>query len=430
MTAYVPRLLDTVLAEVLRELPAVLIVGPRGSGKTTTARRHAPSTLRLDRPEVALAVAADPDVALAQFDGPVAIDEWQLVPEILGAVKRAVDEGAGAGRFILTGSSQADLTAAGWPATGRVVRLALMPMCQRELESCAADAGPLQRMFVGQLANARPAHPAVDIAGYVERALWGGLPGATVAASEAGRQRWLAGYVDQLVARDVPLAGGRRDPVRLRRYLRSIAANLAGEVELKTLIDAATLDRSTALAYDDVLEHLLITERLPAWSTNRLTRLSGRPKRHLVEPALVGPLLGVDRRGVLRDGDLLGRLLESFVLAQLRAELVTSEMTTQLFHLRDRNGEHEIDIIAERADGAVVAIEVKAASAPKHQDARHLVWLRERLGDRFVSGVVLHAGEFAYPHSERITFVPISSLWSGRPVAQPSAVSVALPGLA
>ncbi len=175
-------------------------------------------------------------------------------------------------------ASQADLTAAGWPATGRVVRLALMPM--------SARAGELHRRRRTVAANVRrpdgECAPRTSSGRHrrLRRACPAGrLPGATVAASEAGRQRWLAGYVDQLVARDVPLAGGRRDPVRLRRYLRSIAANLAGEVELKSLIDATNLDRSTALAYDDVLEHLLITERLPAWSTNRLATNASPSRR-------------------------------------------------------------------------------------------------------------------------------------------------------
>jgi AAA domain len=95
---------------------------PRACGKTTTGRRHCQERLRLDRPAEAVVVRADPDAALAEGPFPLLVDEWQVVPEVLGAVKRAVDEGAAAGSFVLTGSSQADLTAAGWPATGRLIR--------------------------------------------------------------------------------------------------------------------------------------------------------------------------------------------------------------------------------------------------------------------------------------------------------------------
>jgi predicted AAA+ superfamily ATPase len=103
--------------------------------------------------------------------------------------------------------------------------------------------------------------------------------------------------------------------MRLRHYLQAIAASNAGTPALKTLIDASGIERNTANAYDAMLERLLITERLPAWSSNRLNRLIRLPKRYLVDPSFVGPLLGVDARAVLRDGDLLGRLLDSFVMA-------------------------------------------------------------------------------------------------------------------
>jgi hypothetical protein len=108
--------------------PAVLVVGPRACGKTTTTtRRHCRSVLRLDVPAQAAVVRADPDAAVRGLDEPVLVDEWQLVPEILGAVKRAVDDDARPGRFVLTGSSQADLSTSGWPATGRGLRLATSP---------------------------------------------------------------------------------------------------------------------------------------------------------------------------------------------------------------------------------------------------------------------------------------------------------------
>ena len=261
----------------MRELPAVLVFASAAPGRPRR-RGVTPSTFRLDRPEVALAVAADPDVALAQFDGPLRSTNGSWCP------RSSAPSSAPSTKVPLPVASSSP----GEPGGSDRGRLA------SHRESCAARAdadvsaswraAPQTPDRCSECSSARWRVRAPHIQRstspvQVERALRGGLPGATVAASEAGRQRWLAGYVDQLVARDVPLAGGRRDPVRLRRYLRSIAANLAGEVELKSLIDATNLDRSTALAYDDVLEHLLITERLPAWSTNRLATNASPSRR-------------------------------------------------------------------------------------------------------------------------------------------------------
>ena len=178
------------------------------------------------------------------------------------------------------------------------------------------------------------------------------------------------------------------------------------DADHKTLIDAAGIDRATAIAYDGILEHLFITERLPAWSANQLSRLVRLPKRHLVDPAFVGPLLGIDARAVLRDGDLLGRLLDSFVVAQLRADCAVSGLFPRLFHLRDTNGRHEVDVIVELADGRVMGIEVKADAAPVPADARHLRWLRDTLGARFISGVVLHTGPRPFRFEEDIFAIP------------------------
>ena len=119
-----------------------------------------------------------------------------------------------------------------------------------------------------------------------------------------------------------------------------------------------------------------------------------------------------DLETLLGDGDLLGRVLDTFVLAQLRAEGSAVEPAPLLHHLRKEQGRREVDILAELAPGRVIGLEVKATSAPRRRDARHLVWLRDELGDRFVAGVVLHTGPHNYELGDRIVAAPICTLWA------------------
>ncbi len=229
--------------------------------------------------------------------------------------------------------------------------------------------------------------------------------------SEVHRRRWLAGYVDQLIMRDASLTDEHRDPVKLRRYLVAVAANTAGVVEHKTLFDAAGVTRATAASYDSLLELLFVTERVPAWHSNRLNRLTRASKRYLTEPALMATLLGVDSRAALRRGDILGRLIDTFVLSQLRPELEASADPPRLHHLRLDGGRHEVDLIAEGADGRIVAIEVTSTAAPSPADATHLAWLRDQLGPTMVCGIVLHTGPRAFSLGQRLHALPISCLW-------------------
>ena len=406
---YIPRLLDPVLDEILLEHPAVMIVGPRAVGKTTMLARRAASAVRLQRAAERDAVQADPYAVLRGLPRPTMIDEWQLVPEVLAAVKDAVDEGAPPGSFLITGSVRADLSPQGWPMTGRVVRLPMFGLTPRELSGGAGGGSFLDVARENSDALHTVTGPRPDLRDYVEQALASGFP-EVVRASSNGRRRFLSSYADQIVGRDLDPIWPAVEPVKVRRYLQAIAANTAGMVEHKTLYDAAGIARATAVAYDDSLERLVVTERLPAWSSNLLSRLSGTPKRHLIDPALIVPLIGVDERAVLRNGDLLGRVVESFVLAQLRVDSTLSQNDPRLYHLRDTNGRHEIDIVAEFPNGDLVAIEVKAAAAPGLDAARHLEWLRDHVGAKFRAGIVAHTGERSFRGSDRIHFLPIATI--------------------
>ncbi len=230
------------------------------------------------------------------------------------------------------------------------------------------------------------------------------------------RELWLESYIGDLLSHDVeqleePL-GRRRDFQRLRRYLQAYALNSAGVAEHKTIYDAAQINKATAAAYDELLAGLLIAEDVPAWTSNRLKRLVHRPKHYLIDAALIATALGLNEQGVLDEGDLLGRILDTFVAAQLRPELQISATRARLHHLRTEQGRHEIDLIAELPGRGVVGIEVKASAAPTaRRDAKHLSWLREELGERFLAGVVLHTGPHMYELDEKIIAAPIAVLW-------------------
>ncbi|HMN97565.1 MAG TPA: DUF4143 domain-containing protein [Phycisphaerales bacterium] len=409
MADYLPRLVDDILAKLLHQLPAIVITGPRASGKSTTALRHAASVVRLDRPAEAVAFRADPDAALKEFAEPVLIDEWQVVPAVMGAIKRAVDRSPKPGRFLVTGSVRSELGPQLWPATGRIVRLGMGPMTVSERRSLEV------RPLVDRVAAGAPLKPATatpSLPQYLDLALASGFPAATIARTPDARRRWLESYVEQLLTHDAAAIESRRDPARLRRFFEAYALSTAGVVTDRALLEAAGVDRRTGIAYEHLLEELLVVESLPSWSTNRLKRLVQSPKRHLVDPGLLAGALGIDRSAVMREGDLLGRVLETFVMMHLRAESVVAEVRPRLHHLRTEQGRQEVDIIAEFGAGSIIAFEVKADAAPDSHAARHMAWLRDRLGKRFVAGVVLHTGPSSFTLDDRLFAAPISTLWA------------------
>jgi len=409
-SSYARRFVDGSLEELVSELPAVMVTGPRAAGKTTTAARHAAGVARLDRPAEALVFRADPDAALRQYEEPILLDEWQEVPSVLGAVKRAVDDDARPGRFILTGSVRANLEAATWPGTGRIVRVRMEGMTVRERKGEVRGASFVERTTAAENLSVPGSPP--DLEGYVDLALVSGFPEPALRLSSAARPSWLRGYVEQILTRDAIELDPGRDPGRLRRYFEAYALNTSGIVSDATLLRAAGIDRRTALAYERLLTDLFVVDQVPAWASNRLRRLSRGSKRYLVDPALGAAALALDASAFMRDGDLLGRLLETFVVAQLRAELPLGSGQPRLYHLREEHGRREVDLIAELGGRDIVAFEIKADAAPDARAARHLAWLRDRIGDRFARGVLFHTGPLPFEVSDRIVALPICALWA------------------
>ena len=411
MERYRGRLVDALLEEYLAELAAVMIVGPRACGKTTTAARLARSVVRLDSAESA-AFRANPDAALRDRPEPVLLDEWQLVPEVLGAVKRAVDNDRHPGRFIITGSARSGGGDRFWPGTGRVVMLNMHPLTVAEQRDLAPL--PLIDRVAARGSLAGVTGPALDLRDYLTLALAGGFPEPALELGQRTARAWHESYADQIVLRDVRTYGESPDAGRLQRYLQALAINSAGIAHHKTLYDAAGITRNTAFAYDALLRDLAVIDELGAWSSNRLKRLSRTPKRYVVDAGLLVGILRVGLDDVLASGELIGSVIETFVVAQLRAEATASQTRYRLSHLRTSDGRREVDVIAELGGGRIVGIEIKAAAGVGHADARHLTWLSESLGDRFVGGVVLHTGVDTFELGDRITAAPISTLWADK----------------
>ncbi len=189
------------------------------------------------------------------------------------------------------------------------------------------------------------------------------------------------------------------------------ALHSAGVVADTALAESAQLDRKTAASYHEILHVLRLTADAPAWRSNRFKRLTSTPKRYFTDSGLASWLSGIDFDAAQRDADARGRLLDTFVVAQLRVEAEASSRHVQLYHLRSQRGERDIDLIAEFGN-EVAAFEVKSGSAPALRDARHIAWLRGHLPpEQFAGGVVFHTGRHRRKLADSIEAVPIAGLW-------------------
>lgn len=413
-TEYRPRLADAYLHDLVATFPAVMVTGARATGKTTTALREAQQIDRLDQPGVAAIYRADPDAALRRARRPVLLDEWQEVPEVLAAVKRAVDADPAPGQFVLTGSVRADLDTETWAGTGRVVRMHLYPLTEREVHG---SIGPdhtsfLDRFITTGVEDLRLPDTVPDIDGYVETALRSGFP-EVVYRERSTRQRmvWLASYLDDLVTRDAALLDASKDPTKLRRYVNALALHNAGMPTDATVYRSADVNAKTAAGYDQLLRNLYVLDVIPAWATNRIARLVKAGKRYMIDSGVAAAAAGLTAESVLGDADLLGRYFDAFAVAQLRPEVALAQPRPRLHHLRVEAGRREVDLVVELGSRQVTAFEFKAGAAPDRQDAKHLFWLRDELGDTFVGGAVLHSGPGIYELGDRVYAIPLCAIW-------------------
>src|SRR5450759_2758827 len=420
---YSRRVVDDELDQLLPGIAAVAIEGAKAVGKTATASRRAVTIYRLDYP--AQREVIDADISrLVVGSRPILIDEWQRIPESWDVVRRAVDADTTGGQFLLTGSAT-PAVAPTHSGAGRIVTVRMRPMTLAE-RGVAVPSVSLAELLSGS-------HPAiagttdVTLERYVAEILASGFPGLRHLVGRQLRAQ-LDSYLDRIVEHDFAEMGGYvvRNPQALRRWLTAYAAATSTTATLETIRDAATGERgekparTTTQPYHDVLQRLWIVEPVPAWlpTRNHVARLAAPSKHQLADPALAAPLLGVGAATLLegspagppipRNGTLLGTLFESLVMLGVRTYSQAAEASMR--HLRTKGGEHEVDLIVERDDGRVLAIEVKLTSTVADTDVRHLLWLSEQIGDDLLDSVVVTTGREAYRRKDGIAVVPAALL--------------------
>lgn len=436
---FYPRPVRGRLLESLGDSPAVVIHGPRQCGKTTLAQtvcapehldRAGSAAVRAsDGAEYAYvtfdddaalnAARADPAGFVADLPDRVVLDEVQRAPELLTAVKLAIDRDRRPGRFVLTGSTNVLLVPAlADSLAGRMEIVRLHPLSQAELaepgrpaEPVRASPGFLEALFGDGFAVASSGRLGARLR---ERIAAGGYPAALTRPPGRRRSRWYADYLDAVVQRDV------RDLARisrleaLPRLLEAAAAQTGRLFNVSRLAAPFRLSLPTIRDYLTLLERLFLLERLEPWHGNRLKRLVKTPKLHLGDTGLACALLGADPDSLRTDRELLGQLAETFVYQELRRQAGWHHSPVRFSHYRDKDGA-EVDIVIEQGVGAVAGVEVKAGATVTSADFRGLRKLASATGDRFTAGVVLYDGEISASFGDRLRAVPIRRLWEQPP---------------
>lgn len=408
-----PRYLAARLRAALRDTPAVLIHGPRQSGKTTLARTvgelRGYRYISFDDDAVLAAARSDPVGFVSRLPARTILDEVQRIPEIFTSLKTSIDQRRTAGRFILTGSANVLLVPRlSESLAGRMGLLRLHPLAQCEIERTRPRF--IDALFAGRFRTGISERLGVDLA---ERIVAGGYPAALARRAAARRRAWYRDYIETQIQRDVRDLARIHSLDALPKLLTLAASQTATLLNVADLSAPFELTRQTIHDYVTLLERVFLLERLPAWHTNRLSRVVKRPKLHMGDTGVACSLLGIDAAALDEDRSALGPMLESFVLQELRRQASWRPIPIGFFHFRDRD-DFEVDIVLEQGFLAVAGVEVKAAATVTQGDLRGLRKLRNAAGKRFVAGVVLYDGSATVTFGDDLYAVPLRSLWETR----------------
>jgi predicted AAA+ superfamily ATPase len=416
MKKYIRRVVDDELDSALGYAGAVVIRGPKACGKTQTALQRAKSVLRVDTdPNVTNLMAIDPK-ALLDGDTPRLLDEWQVQPKLWDYVRHEVDDRTGKGQFILAGSSTPDESSLTHSGAGRFAVLPMRTLSWQELGY--SDGYTSLNNLLGDSTKIDTKEYKIPVQEIIKRLVIGGWP-ELADVEEASARKINASYIKLLAEVDMSrVTNVRRDPVKVRHLLQSIARNVSTITEVTTFIkdiqavENEDLSRPTVTDYLDTLDRLMVIEDQPAWNTHIRSSATLRktPKRHFTDASLAVAALGLDSASLFNDLNYTGFLFESQVIHDLRVYAQT--LDAEVYYYRDSSG-LEVDAIVQKPNGEAAAFEVKLGEGFVEEAAKNLLSFAGNLDTskvKITSLNVITGSGYAYTRPDGVNVIPLGAL--------------------
>lgn len=424
MKNYKKRIADSLLDLKLESFGATLIVGPKGCGKTTTAKEKAKSIIEFqdeDKREGYLQVAENMPSKLLIGDNPRLFDEWQDAPKIWGAIRKSIDDRNETGLYILTGSSSKDVDT---PHTGttRISTLKMYPMSLYESGESSGEISLIDLFNTKQLDYVESKLSIDDLIFAICR---GGWPRSLLNKTPESKLEIANDIFYQTCNRDISkIDGVKRNPLWAEKILKSYSRNICTLAETKTIFGDVTstteMTKPTYYDYVQALEKLYIIEDVPAWcpSIRSKDAIRASNKRNLIDPSIAVAALGVTPDYFNTDFKTLGFLFESLCIRDLK--IYSSKMNGQMSYYHDRYG-LEADGVLHLKDGRYALLEFKLGTREIDEGAKHLCEI-ERLIKEYNKKetqcplkepdlkIVITGSQYGYKREDGVFVIPIACL--------------------
>ena len=400
----------------MSEEPVIVLEGPRAVGKSTLLRHIQQMTggtiVDLDDLPTRALAKEDPTLAISVPE-PVFLDEYKHAPDLLSAIKAVLNTtGSKPGQFVLTGSSRYDtLPRTAEALTGRLHRIQVLPLSQSELHS---HPGLIERLFRDGTETVTADLSPTTRADYARIMTTGGFPDVLRRRTEVAQKRWFDDYIASSLAKDVTELKKIRQAQALPKLLGVLAGQTAQILNTNHLARSADLHPDLVSSYTRLLEAVFLVRLLPAWGKTLTTRSVGNPKIHVVDSGVAARLLrlSVEKLSASDPTALteFGHLAETFVVSEVLKETACMDGIAGVGHWRTYDDD-EVDLIIERDDGQIIAMEIKVGTQANRHSFRSLAKLRDKIGDRFHVGVAFHMGQRGHQYDNRLIALPIDRFW-------------------
>ena len=426
---YLQRIADKMLQERLETFGAVLIEGPKWTGKTTTAEQHAKSFIKLQDPDMAdeyLATAAAKPSLLLKGEKPRLIDEWQDAPVIWDAVRTAVDKANGVpGQYILTGSNTVDKAQIRHTGTGRITRMKMYPMSLWESQESSGEVS-IRELFDNPKLDIDGVSSKLDVQELIRTACRGGWP-ATLQMNQKTAMLVAKDYVNSICENDISKVDGKqRNPKIARQIMRSYARNISTLAKKTNILADVTASGDITISmdtYDDyveALEKLFVIQDIDAWcpAIRSKTALRSAPKRCFIDPSIAAAAMNISAEALETQLKTFGFIFEQMCIRDLK--VYTADFNSHTSYYRDRYG-LESDLVLHLEDERYALIECKLGSRDIEEGAKHLTEIRRLIQEYNKTErqvplrepdllIVLTGGRIAYTRPDGVKVLPLACL--------------------